>query len=201
MKKNTKPTDRKRTFAIFGLSALCVAILAGVYFLTREPEREFIPASMEASGKTDTWKENPAVDAGIPSAAPEESTQLQGTVSDNTQTVVSEDKTGSTTSLSDSSAKNEILREKPSAPPMAKDDATDSNKPPEYNPSQQGSSPDNPTGDSGTEKLSGGTGSGGGQSNQVYDPVFGWVTPSGVQQDNIDSGGDINKQIGTMGGN
>ena len=38
-------------------------------------------------------------------------------------------------------------------------------------------------------------------SGQVYDPVFGWVTPSGVQQDNIDSDGDINKQIGTMGGN
>ncbi len=42
MKKNTKPTDRKRTFAICGLSALCVAVLAGAWFLTREPETEFI---------------------------------------------------------------------------------------------------------------------------------------------------------------
>ena len=52
MKKN-KPTDRKRTFTICGLSALCVAVLAGAWFLTREPEREFIPASTEASGGTD----------------------------------------------------------------------------------------------------------------------------------------------------
>ena len=52
MKKN-KPTDRKRTFTICGLSALCVAVLAGAWLLTREPEREFIPASTEASGGTD----------------------------------------------------------------------------------------------------------------------------------------------------
>ena len=33
MKKNTKPTDRKRTFAICALSALCIAALAGTHFL------------------------------------------------------------------------------------------------------------------------------------------------------------------------
>ena len=59
----------------------------------------------------------------------------------------------------------------------------------------------NPTGGSGTGTPSGGTGSGDSHPGQVYDPVFGWVTPSGVQQDSIDSDGDINKQIGTMGGN
>lgn len=72
MKKNTKPTDRKRTFAICGLSALCVAVLAGAYFLTREPEREFIPASTEVSDRTDTWEDHSAVDTGLPSAAAKE---------------------------------------------------------------------------------------------------------------------------------
>ena len=91
MKKNTKPTDRKRTFAICGLSALCVAVLAGAYFLTREPEREFIPASTEVSDRTDTWEDHSAVDTGLPSAAAKENTQIQGTASDDTQTVVSED--------------------------------------------------------------------------------------------------------------
>lgn len=33
----------------------------------------------------------------------------------------------------------------------------------------------------------------------VYDPVFGWVTPSEVQQSTGDSDGDLNKQVGNMG--
>lgn len=36
---------------------------------------------------------------------------------------------------------------------------------------------------------------------QVYDPVFGWVTVGDTIQDVVDSDGDIEKQIGTMGGN
>ena len=68
MKKNTKPTDRKRTFTICGLSALCIAVLAGAYFLTREPEREFIPASAERADVTDTWEEKSGTDAILPEA-------------------------------------------------------------------------------------------------------------------------------------
>ena len=204
MKKNTKPTDRKRTITICGLSALCVAVLAGAYFLTREPETEFIPAPTEATGRTDTWEDNAAVDTSLPSTAAKESTQIQGTASDNTQTVDSEDETGSTTSLSDSTTKEDALQEKPTDPPVTMDDVTDPDRQPQYDPPvQQTPAPpqDNPTGGSGTGTPPGGTGSDDSHPGQVYDPVFGWVTPSGVQQDNIDSDGDINKQIGTMGGN
>lgn len=204
MKKNTKPTDRKRTFAICGLSALCVAVLAGAYFLTWELEREFIPASTEVSDRTDTWEDHSAMDTGLPSAAANENTQIQGTASDNTQTVVSEDEAGSTTSLSDSSTKEDALQEKPTEPPVTTDDLTDPDKQPEYEPPVQQTqipapSQDNPP--EGSVTLSGDIGTDDSHSGQVYDPVFGWVTPSGVQQDNIDSDGDINKQIGTMGGN
>ena len=204
MKKNTKPTDRKRTFAICGLSALCVAVLAGTYFLTWEPETEFIPASTEASNKTDTWEDHSAVDASLPPTAALESTQLQGTASDNTQTVVSEDDSGSTISLSDSSTREEALQEKPSEPPVTTDDVTDPDKQPEYDPpAQQTPAPaqDDPTDGSGTGTPSGDTGSDSSHSGQVYDPVFGWIAVGNTQQDNIDSDGDINKQIGTMGGN
>ena len=204
MKKNTKPTDRKRTFAICGLSALCVAVLAGTYFLTREPETEFIPASTEASNKTDTWEDHSAVDASLPPTAALESTQLQGTASDNTQTVVSEDDSGSTISLSDSSTREEALQEKPTEPPVTTDDVTDPDKQPEYDPpAQQTPAPaqDDPTDGSGTGTPSGDTGSDSSHPGQVYDPVFGWIAVGNTQQDNIDSDGDINKQIGTMGGN
>ena len=204
MKKNTKPTDRKRTFAICGLSALCVAVLAGTYFLTREPETEFIPSSTEVSNKTDTWEDHSAVDASLPPTAALESTQLQGTASDNTQTVVSEDDSGSTISLSDSSTREEALQEKPTEPPVTTDDVTDPDKQPEYDPpAQQTPAPaqDDPTDGSGTGTPSGDTGSDSSHSGQVYDPVFGWIAVGNTQQDNIDSDGDINKQIGTMGGN
>ena len=204
MKKNTKPTDRKRTFAICGLSALCIAVLAGAYFLTREPETEFIPASTEVSNKTDTWEDHSAVDASLPPTAALESTQLQGTASDNTQTVVSEDDSGSTISLSDSSTREEALQEKPTEPPMTTDDVTDPDKQPEYDPPAQqapASAQDDPTGGSGTGTPSGDTGPDSSHPGQVYDPVFGWIAVGNTQQDNIDSDGDINKQIGTMGGN
>ena len=206
MKKNTKPADQKRTFAICGLSALCVAVLAGAYFLTREPETEFIPAPTEATGRTDTWEDHSAVDASLPSTAARESTQLQGTASDNTQTVVSEDETGSTTSLSDSTTKEDALQEKPTDPPVTMDDVTDPDRQPQYDPPVQQPQPpappqDDPTGGSGTETPSGGTSTDDSHPGQVYDPVFGWVAVGNTQQDNIDSDGDINKQIGTMGGN
>lgn len=214
MKKDNKPTDRKRTFAVCGLSTLCIAVLAGAWLLTREPESDFTPAPTEQAGQTDRWEEKPGVEAAtLPSAAPE-ATRQEGTASDNTQTVVSEDGTGSTTSLSDSSTREEAQQEKPSEPPVTMDDVTDPDRQPEYDPPAQqaqaptppqdsptdGSNTETPSGDSGTGTPSGDTGTDSSHQGQVYDPVFGWVTPSSVQQDTIDSDGDINKQIGTMGG-
>lgn len=205
MKKNSKPTDAKRTLAICGLSALCIAALAGAWLLTREPESDFTPAPTEQAGQTDRWEENLGTEAAtLPSAAPE-ATRQEGTASDNTQTVVSEDGTGSTTSLSDSSTREEAQQEKPSEPPVTTDDVTDPDRQPEYDPpAQQAQAPtppqDSPTDGSDTETPSGDSGTDSSHQGQVYDPVFGWVTPSSVQQDTIDSDGDINKQIGTMGG-
>ena len=200
MKKNTN-TDKKKIVIISGLSALCIAVLAGAYFLTREPERDFTPVSAESANVTDTWEENSNPDTPLPSATPE-STQTAGTPSDNTQVVVSEDETGTTSSLSDSSTKDEAGQEKPDTPPETKDDLTDPNKQPEYEPSvpQPTKKPaPSPQPEQSTPTDGGSTDDS--HPGQVYDPVFGWVTPSSVQQDNIDSDGDINKQIGTMGGN
>ena len=203
MKKNDKHTDKKKIATISGLSALCIAVLAGAWFLTREPERDFTPASAERADMTDTWKENSNTDTPLPSATPE-STQITGTPSDDTQTVISEDESGSTTSLSDSTGKEEASQEKPTAPPETTDDVTDPDKQPDYEPSVPQPEPtEKPTPSPQPEPSApaGGGSTDDSHPGQVYDPVFGWVTPSDVQQDNIDSDGDINKQIGTMGGN
>ncbi len=199
MKKNDKHTDKKKIATISGLSALCIAVLAGAYFLTREPERDFTPASAESANVTDTWEENSNTDTPLPSATPE-STQTTGTPSDNTQAVVSEDETGTTSSLSDSSTKDEAGQEKPDTPPETNDDLTDPDKQPEYEPSVPQPIKE-PTPSPQPSAPAGGGSTDDSHPGQVYDPVFGWVTPSNTQQDNIDSDGDINKQIGTMGGN
>ena len=56
MKRTDKKTDTKKIASICGLSALSLAVLAGAYFLTREPEAEFIPSSVQTDTATDTWK-------------------------------------------------------------------------------------------------------------------------------------------------
>lgn len=198
MKKNTN-TDKKKIAIISGLSALCIAVLAGAYFLTREPERDFTPASTESSNVTDTWEENSNTDTPLPSATPE-STQTTGTPSDNTQAVVSEDEMGTTSSLSDSSTKDEAGQEKPDTPPETNDDLTDPDNQPEYEPSVPQPTKE-PTPSPQPSAPAGGDNTDDSHPGQVYDPVFGWIDVGDTQQDNIDSDGDINKQIGTMGGN
>lgn len=201
MKKNDKHTDKKKIAIISGLSALCIVVLTGAYFLTREPETDFIPASAERADVTDTWEEKSNADTPLPSATPE-STQTAGTPSDNTQTVLSEDETGSTSSLSDSSTKEDASQEKPETPPETDDDLTDPDKQPEYAPSvPEPSKESTPSPQPEQSTPAGGGGTDDSHPGQVYDPVFGWIDVGDTQQDNIDSDGDINKQIGTMGGN
>lgn len=201
MKKNDKHTDKKKIAIISGLSVLCIAVLAGAYFLTREPETDFIPASAERADVTDTWEEKSNADTPLPSATPE-STQTTGTPSDNTQTVLSEDETGSTSSLSDSSAKEDTSQEKPETPPETDDDLTDPDNQPEYAPSvPEPSKKSTPSPQPEQSAPAGGGSTDDSHPGQVYDPVFGWIDVGDTQQDNIDSDGDINKQIGTMGGN
>lgn len=201
MKKNDKHTDKKKIAIISGLSALCIVVLTGAYLLTREPETDFIPASAERADVTDTWEEKSNADTPLPSATPE-STQTTGTPSDNTQTVLSEDETGSTSSLSDSSAKEDASQEKPETPPETDDDLTDPDKQPEYAPSvPEPSKESTPSPQPEQSAPAGGSSTDDSHPGQVYDPVFGWIDVGDTQQDNIDSDGDINKQIGTMGGN
>lgn len=275
MKQNKNHFDKKKAAIIGGLSAICITVFAGIYFLTQKPEAAFTPAPTGRADVTDTWQENPDADMFLPSATPEstppqvtvpdntpsaisgdetasttkpsgntaedetnhkkptappeiadnvtdpdktpeyepsisqppkqsESTPLQGTASDNTQSVISEDETGSTTNLSDSTTKDETSQEKPTNPPKTTDDVTDPDQPPDYGSSVPQPKPTKkptpspkpeqnaPTNESNTNDS---------HPGQVYDPVFGWIDVGDTQQDTIDSDGDINKQIGTMGGN
>ena len=71
MKPTDKKTDTRKIASICGLSALSLAVLAGAYFLTREPEAEFIPSSVQTDTATDTWRENAGTDVERPENLPD----------------------------------------------------------------------------------------------------------------------------------
>lgn len=202
MKKKENQSNTKKTLTICGLSAFCIAILAGAYLLTREPDTEFVPASTETGSLTDSWEEN--ADVSHPAAADSESTQVTGSSSDQTQTVVSEDESGSVSSLSDSSSKEETAAEKPTEKPETTDDTTNPDKQPEYGddvPQPTAPPADTPDNETPSGQPAGESSDGDEHPGQVYDPVFGWIDTGDTTQDTVDTDGDINKQIGTMGGN
>ena len=201
MKKKENQTNTKKALTICGLSALCIAALAGAYLLTREPDTEFVPASTETGSLTDSWEENANV--SLPTTTDSESTQVTGSSSDQTQTVISEDESGSVSSLSDSSSKEDAAAEKPTEKPETTDDTTDPDKQPGYeNDVPQSTTPPADAPDTNPSNPPAEEGSNADEHpGQVYDPVFGWIDTGDTTQDNVDNDGDINKQIGTMGGN
>lgn len=199
MKPTDKKTDTRKIASICGLSALSLAVLAGAYFLTREPEAEFIPSSVQTDTATDTWRENAGTDVERPENLPDGPIQVEGTADDQTQVLISEDDSGSTAILSDSSARTGTEEGKPEQAPEGAvfddeeepepQDAADTTKPkaPDTTPAEKTPVPSTPV----VEAE---------HAGQVYDPVFGWIPVGDTQQDIVDSSGDINKQIGTMGG-
>lgn len=199
MKHTDKKTDTRKIAAICGLSALSLAVLAGAYLLTREPAEEFVPSSVKTDSATDTWKENAGTDVQGPADIPDGPIQVEGTADDQTQVTISEDDSGSTVSLSDSTIREDTEEGKPEQAPEgavfddegepAGQDTPDTAKPEPSSAAPAGSTPAPSTPPVAEE-----------HAGQVYDPVFGWITVGDTQQDIVDSSGDINKQIGTMGG-
>lgn len=202
MKKTENSKNKKFALTVGGLSALCLAVLAGAYFLTKEPVNEFSPTSTEDSSATNTWDENADVDTITATTTTQENNQVTGTATDNTQVIVSTDENNTVTDLSGSTTKPDSEDTKPPAPPITNDDTTNPDKQPEYDdtipttsepsnpPTENPSQPDdNPPAENPSDSHPG----------QVYDPVFGWITTGNTNQDNVDNDGDINKQIGTMG--
>lgn len=196
MDKNKKIPNKKTIFVISGIVVLCVAILTGTYFLLKEHDTDFIPASTEESTGSGTWEEKTDTETPLLETGSSETTQIEGDVSDQTQTIVQEDETGNTANLSDNKTKEDATSEKPQEKPVTTDDTTNPDKQPEYDSTAPTPDVPNTPADPPAPSDSGNTNN----SGKVYDPVFGWIDPGITQQDNVDSDGDINKQIGTMGG-
>lgn len=195
MKKTNSKETSKKAFTIGALFLLCVAILAGTYFLTKEPEHDFEPAPTVTDSSTDTWDEQLEADVTSPTITESDSTQVIGDSSDDTQSIVEETENSTVTNLSDSTKKSESADEKPVEKPVITEDVSNPEKQPEYTedvpqvsePKAKQSAPPSTSADKPSEN-----------SGQVYDPVFGWIDTGITHQDTVDSSGSINKQIGSM---
>ena len=207
MKK--KPPSKKVVLTVSGLAVLCMVVLAGAWFLTREPENDFTPASTQNSDTAESWTENEIPASEMPSSAsdtmedlitvPSESEEKES-FSNQTQTILSEDDSGVTSDLSGSTHQEEKAMEAPAEKPSAIGNPADPETHPEYEaPSSEAAQPSNPSAPA-EDPAESVPSTDSDHAGQVYDPVFGWITVGPTNQDAIDSSGDINKQVGTMGG-
>lgn len=212
----------KNTWTAAILVLLILFILAAVLLLGHKKEDAFVPEASESISSSE-WTEaekDKTPTLQVPTAQTEESESVemrQGDQSDDTQNIIAEDETETTSSLSITKTKEDAQKEKPSEPSVTDADLTDPDTVPTYpdevptsasqtaDTKQSGNTqtPDSSAAEQGAAKVPA-SGTNTGQEahpGQVYDPAFGWITPSQSMPESIDSDGDVNKQIGTMGGN
>ena len=188
MKK--KPFDKKIILSISGIVVLCLGLLIGSAYLNYEPKEDFVPASIEATDTlADTWDDKLEADTPVEASIKDEPLYT-GDVTDSTQTVISEDANGSHVELSGSTTKEEALENKPTEKPVPVGDTTNKDAVPSYSEEVAVVSPSPAPASDSSEAA---------HPGQVYDPVFGWFDAGTTTFDVVDSDGDINKQIGTMG--
>lgn len=201
MKKINDKT--KHICILLGFSVLSIFVVLGVWLLTKEPSTEFAPTPEETGSVTDTWEEeshSPEIliandtlenitseqpDSDVVEISSDEAPESSDIEIYDTETSVS---------LSDSTTKKSKDSEPPKEPPVIPESLTDPNNKPEYDDSvplhteiKDFKEPEK----SDTASVT--------SSGQVYDPVFGWIQTGNTSQNVVDSSGDINKQIGTMG--
>ena len=197
--------NKKNSLILILLVFLILLSIAAAIILSMKPEETFTPNALESVSSSEwTEKEHdtvPAVDNNI-TETPESSPQShQGNVQDTTQQIIYEDETHTTTSLSGSDKETD-QNTKPSSPPSTDSDLKDPDVITTYpkEPSsvtQTVEIPETtPSSDNGSENKPSEPSE---ASGSVYDPVLGWITVAPSKQEVIDSDGDINKQVGTMG--
>ncbi len=176
------------------LVVLCVGILVVCLVIRgNNEEGEFVPTPSSTPTPIESWKENPSATMAEKETGKDNNTG-DSSKEEEYPKVVETDEEQTVVDFTDPTP--EKSEEAPPAPegkteidpgpshPVQKDPTVTPK------PSKQESKPSNssaaPAPGSKNEK------------GQVYDPAFGWVTPSKVHQETIDGDGDPNKMVGEM---
>lgn len=200
-----KKTITSKPFIAGTLAVLCVGILATCLLLQKNDQTEFTPEPTSSAAPVESWSEHESAAAdketgtstGTDIAAKEEYPKV--TESSEAQTVI--DFTDPEPSKPEAPPVPEGKTEVPepqSSHPVKKDPTVTPSKqdtippkPPQTNQSTEAESENQESPNSTAPDD-------GHKSGQVYDPVFGWITPGAPQGNPVDAGGDPNKEIGNM---
>lgn len=187
-----KKTLTSKPFIAGTLAILCVGILGTCLLLQKNNQDEFVPEQPSSAPSVESWTEHEStampekemgVAGGADNSAKEEFPKV--TESDEDQTVIEFTDPEPT---------------KPEAPPVPEGKTVIAEPGPSH-PAQQEPTVTPPKTDppkTDTPKADTPEPGSKNEQGQVYDPVFGWVTPSTVQQEVIDGDGDPNKMVGSM---
>lgn len=190
-----KILQSKGTLAVL-LAAACIIILGVCIYVNRSRENAFQPEESSSEAESATWEETSA-----PSAAVKE-TEPTASEPESTSAVPETDPPADYPKVSEENGQETEITftptEKPEeTPPPAPEGKTVLEDPgPEHpvNPAPEVTAPA-PVPESAAGPQPGETNADG----AIYDPVFGWIVPSRVEQSVVDSDGDPNKMVGNMG--
>lgn len=186
---------QSKGFIVSALAVLCVAILGVCWFVSRDRSEEFRPDESPPSSTSSDWSDggvqsgdgSGGADAYAPgqsSGSEEEYPKVTSETDDEIVIDFTDTQKPEDTSPAVPEGKTELEdpgEDHPVNPDPAVPEVTA--PPAEESPSSSEPAPGSSNG-----------------SGAVYDPVFGWVVPGNVQQSTGDSDGDLNKQVGNMGG-
>lgn len=181
-----------KPFLVSALAFASIAIVAVCIFISSDKQPEFVPEPPQQTQSVSNWSESggaakPSVPANTPAGEPEQEAYPK-VAEDNGENVVIDFTPPQSSAAAEApeppappeipEGKTEIKDPGPAHPVNPAPDV----KAPEPEPEQQNGPAPGSTNDKG----------------QVYDPAFGWVTLSPVEQIPTDNDGDINKQVGIM---
>lgn len=186
MKKEKQ--NHSNIITVTALSLLCLGILGGAFILNRSPEPVFEPTASEPAAETGTWSEPETKPAAT--SLPKETEAptrelLEGTPDDEIQVAESE---GDEVEIALTPPVTKPAREIPETQSLPDKSCPDkpTQAPTEAAPDTEGQEAATPAPSAGSQEHEG----------QMYDPVFGWLTPGVPQANILDNDGDVNKQIG-----
>lgn len=186
---------QSKGFIVSALAVLCVAILSVCWFVSRDRSEEFRPDESPPSSTSSDWSDG-GVQSGDGSGGADAYAPGQSSGSEEEYPKV-------TSETDDEVVIDFTDTQKPEdTPPAVPEGKTELENPGEDHPVNPDPAVPEVTAPPAEESPSSSEpapGSSNG-SGAVYDPVFGWVVPGNVQQSTGDSDGDLNKQVGNMGG-
>lgn len=170
-----------KTITIGAFVIVCITIIIVCLITGNSKKNSFEPDPIQTENQNETWEENES------NFIDDINTDIQNETKDEYPKITKEDEQEIVIDFNDPAP----IKDPAPSDPGTKQDEIEHSAVPTQSPSNDGvpqekSADNNPAPGSTNEK------------GQIYDPVFGWITPANVVEKNIDSDGDPNKMVGEM---